>query len=308
MKKLLIIIFFIISYSSLGQSYISFPDSGAVWKETYWWQPSPFFYNGIGDTYIEGDTVINDTIYKKIYNLRRDVYCSSIIISESEYTGALREDTINNKAYYRASDFLGEKLLYDYNLDVGDTLPADMNWFSYYSGVYVTDVDTILTSDSISRRIWFLDFEHPFEGWPQIIEGIGSTSGLLGGIEPYWEGWNELLCFSIDGNDVWYSHRETCFVITDSCTTVGLNEKILQINHTVYPNPFSQSTLLKYDYLNSENYQLKIINVTGQVIMEIKDINTGELIIPGNQLKSGIHFYRLTKNEKVVASGKLIKN
>lgn len=30
-------------FSDTAQNYIPFPDSGAVWHEIYWWQPSPFF-------------------------------------------------------------------------------------------------------------------------------------------------------------------------------------------------------------------------------------------------------------------------
>lgn len=307
MKKQLIILSFIISVTSFGQSYISFPDSGAVWKETYWWQPSPFFYNGIGDTYIEGDTIINDTIYKKIYNLRRDVFCSSIIISEPEYNGGLREDTITKKVFYRASNFLGEKLLYDYNLIIGDTLPADMNWFSYYSGVYITDIDTIVTQDNISRRIWHLDFEQPFEGWPQIIEGIGSTSGLLGGIEPYWEGWNELLCFSIEGDDVWRNYRDSCFVITDSCTTVGLKENT-NSEIVIYPNPFNDIITVRFQNTN-RTYEVILTDLFGITffkaeIDENKPIT--ELNINEN-LKRGIYILSIKTNDRIIKRSKIIK-
>jgi len=101
----------------------------------------------------------------------------------------------------------------------------DMFWFTFpYYGVYVTAIDTITTFDGNQRRVWYLDYEEPFPGWSQIIEGIGSTSGLLGGIEPYWEGWNELLCFSVNGDEVWRSLRDTCYVITDSCAPVGIDE------------------------------------------------------------------------------------
>lgn len=259
-----------------AQSYIPFPDSGAVWKETYWWQPSPFFYNGIGDTYIEGDTVFNDTIYKKIYNLRRDVYCSDIIISGPDYSGALREDTVEKRIYLRGSANYPEALLYDYTLQLGDTLPEEMYWMMLYPGVFVSNIDTIITNDSISRKVWYLDHEIPFEGWPQVIEGIGYTSGLKGGIEPYWEGWNELLCFSIDGDEVWRSWRDTCYVFTDSCATVGINEaRQPEVSIKYYPNPVSTSSTISFElnqFQASKNY-LWIFDLYGKEISskEFKD-------------------------------------
>ena len=233
----------------VAQEYVPFPDSGGVWHETYWWQPSPFFYNGIGDTYIDGDTVFNDTTYKKIYNLRRDVFCSDVIISGPVYAGAIREDSVSQKTFIRWNADYNEALIYDYTLQVGDTLPEEMLWFVLYEGVFVTAIDTITTFDGISRRVWSLDFkEEPFPGWPKIIEGVGCTSGLTGGIQPYWEGWNELLCFSVNGDEVWRSIRDTCYVFTDSCATVGINETSHpEVSIEYYPNPVNTSSTISFD-------------------------------------------------------------
>ena len=309
MRTLIITILFTFSLSSHSQIGIQFPDSGAVWKETYSWQPSPFFYNGIGDTYIEGDTIFNDTVYHKIYNLRRDVFCSDVIIQGPDYDGGLRDDTINNKVFYRLNENSNEKLLYDYTLQEGDTLPLEMSWFTFDEGVYVTDIDTITTFDGVNRRVWYLDHEEPFVGWPQIIEGIGSTSGLFGYIAPYFEGWNELLCYSVDNSMVWRSWRDTCYVITDSCATVGLNEAILKkLEIEISPNPF-------YDHFRLSNlptYQsidLTLFNSVGQIVFSEKLLPEQSehqvRINPG--LTSGIYLLKLTSGNQVSIIKKIIK-
>ncbi len=294
-----------------SQNYIPFPDSGGVWKETYWWQPSPFFYNGIGDTYIEGDTVFNDTVYHKIYNLRRDVFCSDIIISGPDYDGALREDTVNQRIYVRWDANSSEALIYDYTLQVGDTLPYEMGWLHHfqYFGLYIDEIDTITTFDSVNRRVWHLDYEEPFDGWPQIIEGIGSTSGLMGGIEPYWEGWNELLCFSVNNEVVWRSLRDTCYVITDSCATVGINEKLVRkIDIKAYPNPANDFVTFEYSLpFTAESATITITNVTGIQITTLQ-VNSSleEIVWNTHTVSSGIYFYSLKVNGKTVNKGKLI--
>ncbi len=265
------IVMLLMPFGTKAQNYVPFPDSGGLWKETYWWQPSPFFYNGIGDTYIEGDTVINDTVYHKVYNLRRDVFCSDSIISEPEYDGALREDTINQKVYYRGIINASDQLLYDYSLEIGDTLQTNM--YTPYYGVYVTAIDTITTFDGVHRRIWYLDSEEPFDGWPQIIEGIGSTSGLHGGTEPYWEGWNELLCFSVNGEEVWRSFRDTCYVITDTCATVGINETVYsETKIKYYPNPVGTSSTVSFEFnqIQTVDNYLWIFDLFGQKIAHTK--------------------------------------
>lgn len=308
MRAILIIIIFTITLDSFGQFGVQFPDSGAVWKETYWWQPSPFFYNGIGDTYIEGDTVFNDTIYHKIYNLRRDVFCSDIIISEPEYSIALRNDTITNKVYIRYNANTKEGLLYDYTLQVGDTLPLGIAGWVWDNGVYVTSIDTIQTFDGISRKVWYLDFKYePFDGWPQIIEGIGSTSGLFGGIEPYWEGWNELLCYWANGQEVWRSLRDTCYVITDSCASFGFNEKNYnEIN--IYPNPFQNYFRISNLPLNTKT-NISLINFYGQVVHSQQfGNNNSDLKLETRNLQSGLYILTIRMSDNKIIRKKIIKN
>ncbi|MCD6113133.1 MAG: T9SS type A sorting domain-containing protein, partial [Bacteroidales bacterium] len=111
--------------------------------------------------------------------------------------------------------------------------------------------------------------EDPSLGWPQIIEGIGSTSGLLGNIEPDFEGWNELLCFSIDNDVVWRSWRDTCYVITDSCASVGIDKALHPKAKVVcYPNPVSSSTSVYFEIDQSNNFNnyLMIFDLYGKEI------------------------------------------
>ena len=292
---------------TVAQNFIHFPDSGGLWKETYWWQPSPVFYNGIGDTYIEGDTVINDTVYHKVYNLRRDVFCSDSIISEPEYDGALREDTINQKVYYRGIINASDQLLYDYSLEIGDTLQTNM--YTPYYGVYVTAIDTITTFDGVQRRIWYLDSEEPFDGWPQIIEGIGSTSGLHGGTEPYWEGWNELLCFSVNGDEVWRSFRDTCYVVTDTCVPVGINETVYsKTSIKYYPNPVSTSTTVSFEFnqiRTTDNY-LWIFDLFGKEIAHTKFLyNSFTIRSPANK---GLYMVKIFVNNNYYTFKLIVSN
>lgn len=300
-KKIVLKIILLLLFPAftVAQNFIHFPDSGGLWKETYWWQPSPLFYNGIGDTYIEGDTVFNDTVYHKIYNLRRDVFCSDSILSGPEYRAALREDTVNQKIYVRRDASYPEALIYDYTLQVGDTLPMEMNWYTYpYIGLYVTAIDTITTFDGVQRRIWYLDFDEPFVGWPQIIEGIGLTSGLSTGyIKPYWEGWNELLCFSIDGEVIWRNFRDTCYVVTDTCTMVGINETgSSKASIKFYPNPVNTSTTVYFELKQiqtTDNYLLMFDLYGNKVFTHKFQDNSFTVKSPTN---SGVYIVKIFVN------------
>ncbi|PIQ34955.1 MAG: hypothetical protein COW63_02795, partial [Bacteroidetes bacterium CG18_big_fil_WC_8_21_14_2_50_41_14] len=157
---------------------------------------------------------------------------------------------------------------------------------------------TIQTYDGISRRVWHLDYEEPYDGWPQIIEGIGSTSGLIGFIEPYWEGWNELLCFSVNGEEVWRSLRDTCFVITDSCATVGINEPWQQnIDVSCYPNPLPPSTnfAIEINPLHTSSNSIALFDLCGREVF-FKTFHENSITInsPANQ---GIYVLKIFANE-----------
>jgi hypothetical protein len=95
----------------------------------------------------------------------------------------------------------------------------------------------------------------------------------------------------------------------DDClvNTVGLNENITKINHSIYPNPFNHSIILNFDYSSSQTYSLQIFNSTGQLIKRINKINSGKIEISGEHLNSGIYFYQLTNDKNEIVDGKLIK-
>lgn len=220
---------------SNGQSYIHFPDSNAVWHETYILSPPPqiwsLWYNGIGETYYNGDTVINDKEYHKLYQTMRNIYCSRII-EEKYYAGALREDTVLKRVYSIGFAQNEEHLLYDFELNIGDTLAG-------FPELIITAIDTIVTNDGISIRRWHFPIYY-YAG--VVIEGIGSNCGLLSSMMLLSEYPNVTMCFEGDSkqtvsvNDFWGYGYGYCDVITDTCYYLSTpNLKIDEIQ--VYPNP-----------------------------------------------------------------------
>jgi hypothetical protein len=219
---------------SNGQSYIHFPDSNAIWHETYILSPPPqiwsLWYNGIGETYYNGDTVINNKMYHKLYQKIRNIFCSQII-EQTYYAGALREDTINKKVYSMDSWQNEEHLLYDFTLQPGDMLP-------YSSGAIVDFIDTIITNDGIKRSRWNVSGGYYSSA---VIEGIGGTHGLLSNYL-LMEYPDVTLCFEGDSKQTVYVNSYFgygygyCNVITDTCYYLSTSD--MKLNEVqVYPNP-----------------------------------------------------------------------
>lgn len=74
---------------------------------------------------------------------------------------------------------------------------------------------------------------------------------------------------------------------------------------SVYPNPFISNFMI-VSSIELKDAQLNVFDVTGKNVLSILEINGFSLIIPRNNLSSGMYFYRLTQNNRVVGNGKLI--
>lgn len=243
---------------------------------------------------IMGDTIIAQTDYKKLY------VTYDTTLSDWNNYGALREN--GNRVYFYLFANDTEVLLYDFNLSVGETFTSIHNSIEYQDcpiEMEVSSIDTVILENGVQRqRFNFTDGEK----W---ISGIGSLYGLVyvGVYQCIADMSYDLSCCHENDELIFQSPNfDNCLI-----NTVGLNENSTQIKHSVYPNPFSQSTVIKFDYSSSQTYRLRIFNSTGEIVREFDHINSGEINISGNQLNEGIYLYLITKDDKEIISGKLIK-
>lgn len=251
---------------------------GSCWNETF---------------KITGDTSIGQVDYKKLYRTYDTTF------SYWGIYGAIRES--DNQVFIYNFDLESEEILYDFNLSVGDTFSTVVNNLEYYNcpiEIVVSEIDTVLIENNEQRQ----RFTFAGEQW---ISGIGSTYGLvfIGVDQCIFDLSFELSCCHENNELIYQSpYLNGCFI-----NSVGLEEKNEEIKHSIYPNPFSEFSELNFDYSSSKTYRLQIINGKGQIIEEIGNIKSGEIVIPGHLLSPGIYFYRLTNNKNEIASGKLIR-
>jgi len=84
---------------------------------------------------------------------------------------------------------------------------------------------------------------------------------------------------------------------------------INNLNFTVYPNPFSTSTILSYELKQPETVQLNVFNQLGQLIYqhsEEQQQGTQQLHWQTENQPEGIYFYQLQAGDQV-ANGKMVK-
>ena len=264
--------------------YVPFPTENASWSEIKWYQgtcdfPCKYQYKMLGDT------LINSTLYQKIYK-QNDSLANSV---NAFYFGALREQA--KKIYFRSKDNDNEIRLYDFSKKVGDTI----NNLYYGESGKITGIDSILI-DGNYRKVFHLDVVYNDNVW---IEGIGCTNGLFNPIIPPLTcmcAWY-LICYH-QNNEVKFTNQNDqikyldpnieCFpVIIDGINTTTANNSV-----TIVPNPVTATSLLKWT--GNETFSTLIItNLLGKTIRTFDIRGKSETSLSRSDFTRGIYFVRL---------------
>lgn len=275
MKNLLILLCLVLSISVEGQSYRPFPTGDAYWTTERlddFWQPT-------GEYTIykqQGDTIIDTVSYNKLYVRYH-------LTTQFVYKGGLREE--NQKIYYFPKDSAQEYLLYNFDVQVGDTVT---NLFSEWNGPYEYDTLVVSAINGSEYNLWWPGFQ------TLIYEGVGESRGP---IPKYYEGsvsgGDILRCFS-DSTGMVYNNNGPCL------TTISETDDNSIIY--IYPTPANDMVYFK----GYQNFQLiKIINISGNTVLaQAINSNTGEVTISG--LPDGLYLVELIGNGKIYRK-KLVK-
>ena len=217
MKKFLILPLLLCAQWSFSQTYLSLPDSNAKWinvhkdYRTNPWNPTK---KQVQYCTANRDTLINGREYFQIDT------CNG------GYKGALRNDA--GKVHIVPKDSAREFLLYDFTLEVGDTI-CNINCDGTQSSLLIVHpggVDSVLI-DSVYRKRIRLSYG---TGW---IEGIGNSQGLFWESSGNISGYElELYCMSVNSKTIYpdagFGPCESSFS-TEEHQTAG--------DIAVYPNP-----------------------------------------------------------------------
>lgn len=299
MKKLavgfLFLFHFFVSYS---QAYIyhPMPDTNAVWKfqlqDLCSSAPIVVCYNDY-QYRVNGDTIISSTTYTKVYKeglwLDCSQYCSSTPTFYSIYMGGMRNDTLNKRVYFRNGS--GEILLYNFNLNIGDTT---MNC----SGS-ITAIDSVLVGSNFRKRFTTSNSD-------VIIEGVGSVAsgGFSDLLQPY--------CGTTLSPNIFF----TCFTdglhsypSSSSCTPIVSsvnNLSLLKNGIFVSPNPIQNEGLIKLSNESSIIKSLDIMSCAGNIVKTYQSVSTNKFKIFRDDLKPGLYIIKIRTMQGEIFLTKII--
>ncbi len=252
-----------------AQEYIPTAVEGAHWIVRLFDNTSPLPVDDLWEYYAEGDTLIEDISYKKIYK-------RSLVVTQEgppfeadgpyELYGFIRDDSTGKKVYAIAIDEISsecplneEFLMYDFSVNVGDTAV-----FCLFPDFYDRTITSITLGIHLGfeTRIFATDW-----GFISYYEGMGSDYGLFEEIFYPVKAENRKNLFM---TDLYYYCRESpCDLLV---TTPEVNKPIVFI---VIPNP--SSNFLNFNISYSSTCKIFALhNMQGERIKEIT-------LIPGKR-------------------------
>jgi hypothetical protein len=79
-----------------------------------------------------------------------------------------------------------------------------------------------------------------------------------------------------------------------------------ELDIKVYPNPFQQMTTIEIQGKNFELLELQITDIAGRVLQHKQAHNNNQISVYRNDLQTGIYFYQLKGDGKLLGTGKLV--
>ncbi len=318
-KNLLILAFLLFaSFTVHGQDYkpmLNKDKSWDIYTSSYNGEFGIVFYKSGQRFYITKDTTINGVEWQKISArsiMEEDFpYVPPFTLSD-EYPTAwyLRENIEERKVYglhsYDGLEEYTEVLLYDFTVELGDTVPlsridygSNSTFNSYSHRCVAIENITLDSGEEVKSFEYHSIDESGITGWfgsVIVIEGLGSKALF----NPAYASYDLLGCVEEDGIPIW-----------GSTNSYGCNSIITSIpdflpeQNIISPNPSNGSvqfpTSIKFD-------RLQVYNSVGQIVENYETYKTAnQQIIEFEEQMEGLYFVVLYKGDAIHTEKLILK-
>lgn len=307
MKKIVFISFLImLSTASFAQNW--YP-AGATWTFDDQYLVS-YSAHGYVKYSVGNDTIINDTVAKLIninavaYNGNESVG-NPLIVHES-----------NSRVYHWTGERF--KLMYDFNLNAGDTLKTEILYADFCDSVSPIIIDSVssVNINGINLKVQYITYT-PYN-WEfyvearteRIVERVGSERYFI--YSPNcdfscFSGHTDLRCYNDEDisyrNEWWdyFFHDVEC----DSVINADVQE-VLDNKFTIFPNPADDFVTISDDGQYGRTFYAELYNSLGEKLYA----TTAECSASFNMenYPAGLYVIKVYKKEADIYTFKVIKN
>jgi len=294
MKKNLFILLLFAFFNVFSQAYTPLLKEGNKW----WVSRSEGFCDSCNPSaafwyiFINGETTVNGTVYKKIYS---NLYFFNPITPTGPSQGApgyytnypdafeclMREDVLTRKVYFLDANSNTEKLIYDFSVNIGDDVDVNWRWFPNTETITINEIVYGSVFGKENVKTFKLDY------YKNIYEGIGSRSGLF--------------CPPADLSFELATFKLGCFEDTSgkSCDSefvpLATSENSTEQNLTLYYSKVNND--FKVLGNPSQEYKITFYESTGRLVEEVSAKGKQSFSVK-NVIKNKILFYTITSQGK----------
>lgn len=298
MKKVLLILGVLLTATqTYSQEFI---DTTKTWHNLIFYYP---YAIGTEALQFRGEKVMDGMTYAKVMrSVEEDLSSWSIY-------GYIREE--GDKVYFRKSALDADKLIYDFGVELFDTVSVyhvyNVVYTPYLSSIdyFVSSIDSLLIGDSYRKQIHLNPIAEgsTFAESEQWIGSMGSMSGLLHN----YDGKTGADAFIL----LCYSKEETLEYLNPSYSACwysfsnGIEQETAALSISVEPNPVSEHSVIRIrGGIEGRMYSLEIYDNKGSRIYSTQFSEDYPLsgVISG----PGIYFYRVSGEGGVTGQGKFI--
>ncbi len=303
-NALLVILLFFSGKMVFGQTPNYLAD-GSKWRinsvglsnTTPCWTEGKYVVEIVGDSVIGGLTykhlIYHGVMSESPINPLPGVICNADYTFSNLY-GFVRQ--AGKKVY--SYDLINsvDTLLYDFDLQVGDTLPLTI--INSDTAITVTAITNFQVGNE-TRSIF--DLSTNLGVSEKLIEGIGHNKGFLGHMQPFEFFESDLICYSRNDTTYYDNGVDVCDL------NVGLNEFQSKIEVDVYPNPTSDFVTITSAHMG-EIQSFEIVDLLGAKCAIMVDFSSNEkAVVNLESLASGNYILQLYQRNGEVYRLKIVK-
>lgn len=280
----------------VSAQFDALPDSNATWTETFWIGPE-YPYEGFFHTY---DTTSPDTVYNgEVYQKLLTTYSNNFIVYGTGYGGALRDNGLG-QVYFWASGEPDPVLLYDFDVQVGDTVEDVYSIWTQDVRVY--SVDQVTVNGTQRKRIGLECLDQPGFIGAYWIQGIGGVGGLFRTTYcPSVSGSGALVCMTVNDTVQWGGNVGE---LGDCSLLLGRSELSTKEEAlTIHPNPATDR--LSISRIGNARLDVEVIGPDGRLVLAMPLTGT-ELSL--NPLPAGTYVLKVREASGMVRMARFVKH
>lgn len=301
---LLVMVLFFSGKMAFGQAPNYLAD-GSKWRinsvglsnTTPCWTEGKYVVEIVGDSVIGGLTykhlIYHGVMSENPINPQPGVICNADYTFSNLY-GFVRQ--AGKKVY--SYDLMNsvDTLLYDFDLQVGETLPLTI--INSDTDITVTAITNFQVGNE-TRSIF--DLSSNLGVSEKLIEGIGHDKGLLGTMQPFEFFESNLICYSRNDTTYYDNGVDVCDL------NVGLNEFQSNIKVEVFPNPTSDYlTITSSQFAEIQSFEM--VDLLGAKCTIMVDFSSSEkAILNLESLVSGNYILQVHQRNGEVYRLKMVK-